>query len=316
MLLCIALPLVSVLVQSVHTPHDAVLIETKNCGPFGCKMATSIDQDATAALRESQPLGKFVGADIFLDRGHLAISEVADTWRSSDGWVSFFSGLSNLPFYRAMSFTLTYTFVVTPLLIILGLMIALAVNSLHRLLKGVVIFFSLLPMIVSPLIGSLVLFWMIDSRGILGSALQWMANDPDLSLKASTGLTWVMLIVYGVWHAAPFAFVVFYAGLQTLSQQEAVTVVGFPCNQFGAQEPGTHQEICDFTAEKFEVDFPLMAKIDVKGDASTPLFQELSSSSDASGYAGDIRWNFEKFVINTDGQVSRFTSRDEPEDLL
>mgnify|MGYP006222337787 FL=1 len=119
-----------------------------------------------------------------------------------------------------MGFTLTYTFVVTPLLIILGLMIALAVNSLHRLFKGVVIFFSLLPMIVSPLIGSLVLFWMIDSRGILGSALQWMAGDPDLSLKASTGLTWVMLIVYGVWHAAPFAFVVFYAGLQTLPKDQ------------------------------------------------------------------------------------------------
>ena len=61
---------------------------------------------------------------------------------------------------------------------------------------------------------------MIDSRGILGSALQWMANDPDLSLKASTGLTWVMLIVYGVWHAAPFAFVVFYAGLQTLPKDQ------------------------------------------------------------------------------------------------
>jgi glutathione peroxidase len=107
-----------------------------------------------------------------------------------------------------------------------------------------------------------------------------------------------------------------YAGLQTLSQQDGVTVVGFPCNQFGAQEPGTHQEICDFTAEKFEVDFPLMAKIDVKGDASTPLFQALSASSDASGYSGDIRWNFAKFVINADGNVSRFASRDEPEDLI
>ena len=108
MLLCIALPLVSVLVQSVHTPHDAVLIETKNCGPFGCKMATSIDQDATAALRESQPLGEFVGADIFLDRGHLAISEVADTWRSSDGLGPFFAGLGNLPFYRAMGYADLY----------------------------------------------------------------------------------------------------------------------------------------------------------------------------------------------------------------
>ena len=220
MLLCIALPMVSVLVQSVHTPHDAVLIKTKNCGPFGCKLETTIDQSATAALREAKPLGKYVGVDIFLDRGHLATSEVAKAWHNADGGRSFFSALSNLPFYRAMAFTLTYTFAVTPLLIILGLMIALAVNSVHRLLKGVVIFFSLLPMIVSPLIGSLVLFWMIDSRGILGSALRWMVNDPDLSLKASTGLTWIMLIVYGVWHAAPFAFVVFYAGLQTLPKDQ------------------------------------------------------------------------------------------------
>jgi ABC-type sugar transport system permease subunit len=61
---------------------------------------------------------------------------------------------------------------------------------------------------------------MIDSRGILGNAIQWLVADPDLSLKASTGLTWVMLIVYGVWHSAPFAFVVFYAGLQTLPMDQ------------------------------------------------------------------------------------------------
>jgi len=79
-----------------------------------------------------------------------------------------------------------------------------------------VIFFSLLPMIVTPLIGSLILFWMVDSRGVVGNALQWLFSDPDLSLKASTTLTWITLIIYGVWHAAPFAFVVFYAGLQTL----------------------------------------------------------------------------------------------------
>ena len=61
---------------------------------------------------------------------------------------------------------------------------------------------------------------MIDSRGILGNLLQWMAGDPSLSLKASTGLMWVSLIVYGIWHAAPFAFVIFYAGLQTLPQDQ------------------------------------------------------------------------------------------------
>ena len=155
-------------------------------------------------------------------------------------------------------------------------------------------------------------------------AVNRMNNPLDIKIKTMDGENttlralgkvgtehWVVVNV-----ASACGFTRQYAGLQTLSQQEAVTVVGFPCNQFGAQEPGTHHEICDFTAGKFGVDFPLMAKIDVKGDASSPLFQELSTSSDASGYAGDIRWNFEKFVINTDGQVSRFTSRDEPEDLL
>lgn len=218
MLLFIALPIFSVLLQSVHTPHDAVLIEIENCGPFGCTTSTTMDQEATRALRVERPLGKFVGLEIYFDRGHLAVQEVAQAWAVADGIGDFFAGLNNLPFYRAMGFTLTFTFTVTPLMLVFGLMIALGVNALHRKLKGFLIFFSLLPMIVSPLIGSLVLFWMIDSRGIIGSALQWVFADPNLSLKASTGLTWVMLIVYGIWHAAPFSFIVLYAGLQTLPQ--------------------------------------------------------------------------------------------------
>jgi ABC-type sugar transport system permease subunit len=216
MLLFIALPIVSVVTQSLFTPHDAVFEIVKNCGPFGCKEETAINQEATAALREAKPLGKFVGLQIYLDRGHLAVAEVSDAWTTRDSMGDFFATLNNLPFYRAMYFTLVYTFFVTPLLIILGFAVAVGVNSLHSRLKGIVIFFSLLPMIVPPLIGSLILFWMVDSRGILGSFLQYLAGDPDLSLKASTGLTWIMLIVYGVWHSAPFAFVVFYAGLQTL----------------------------------------------------------------------------------------------------
>ena len=220
MLLFIALPIVSVVLQSLFTPHEAVFVTVESCTPFACTQETTIDHSATEALREAAPMGRFAGLDIYFDRGHLAAAEVGALWRDSPSWAHFFDRLGNLPFYRAMGFTLTYTFVVTPLLIILGLMIALAVNALHRKLKGLVIFFSLLPMIVPPLVGSLVLFWMLDSRGILGSFLQWLADDPDLSLKASTGLTWIMLIVYGVWHSAPFAFVVFYAGLQTLPQDQ------------------------------------------------------------------------------------------------
>lgn len=228
MLLFIAAPIVSVVLQSVHAPVEAVLIEVENCGPFGCTLETSIDQAATAALRDARPLGRFVGLDIYLDRGHLAVAEVREIWANSDSIGTFFRGLGNLPFYRAMAFTLTYTFTCTPLLIALGLVIALAVNALNRRLKGLVIFFSLLPMIVTPLVGSLILFWMVDSRGIIGNFLQWAAGDPDLSLKASTTLTWVMLITYGVWHSAPFAFVVFYAGLQTLprDQIEAAQIDG------------------------------------------------------------------------------------------
>ncbi|MFY0624103.1 MAG: sugar ABC transporter permease [Pelagimonas sp.] len=229
MLLFIALPIVSVVIQSVFAPHEAVLKTVENCTPLvGCTTETTIDQDATRATRDAQPLGRFVGLDIYFDRAHLAVAEVSEAWSASQNWGEFSSKLFNLPLYRALAFTLTFTFIVTPLLIIFGLMIALAVNSLHRHLKGFMIFFSLLPMIVTPLIGSLILFWMVDSRGVIGSALVALAGDPNFSLKASTGLTWVMLIVYGVWHSAPFAFVVFYAGLQTLpkDQLEAAQIDG------------------------------------------------------------------------------------------
>jgi ABC-type sugar transport system permease subunit len=220
MLLFIAAPLVSVLIQSVTAQHEPVLVTVENCTPFSCTEETTIDQEATRELREAQPLGRFVGLDIYLDRGHLAVAEVAHAWRTSDNLQQFFSELGDLPFYRAIAFTLTYTFTVTPLLILLGMAIALAVNTLAQKLRGIVIFFSLLPMIVTPLVGSLIMFWMIDSRGVLGNLVSWLLNDPNLSVKASTPLMWVALIVYGIWHAAPFAFVVFYAGLQTLPEDQ------------------------------------------------------------------------------------------------
>ncbi|MEP2980910.1 MAG: sugar ABC transporter permease [Lentilitoribacter sp.] len=228
MLLFIAMPIVSVVTQSLFTPHDQVFKVVENCGPFGCKEETIIDNEAMADLNAEKPLGKFAGLAIYFDRGHLAVSEVADAWTSSDSIGEFFSTINNLPFYRAMGFTLSYTFIVTPLLIILGFMIAIAVNSLNGAIKGLVIFFSLLPMIINPLVGSLILFWMVDARGVFGSGLQWLFDDPTLSLKASTTLTWVMLMVYGIWHSAPFAFVVFYAGLQTLPQdtQESAMIDG------------------------------------------------------------------------------------------
>ncbi len=216
----ITLPIVSVVIQSLHTPHENILITVENCDPFGCKKVTSIDHAATKDLKNEKPLGRFVGLDIYLDRGHLAFEQVKDHWNNSKDLFSFFSLISDLPFYKAIFFTLTFTFTVTPIMLVLGLLIALGVNSINKQLKGLIIFFSLLPMIVTPLIGSIILFWMIDSRGIVGNFLQLMFEDPNLSLKASTFLTWITLIVYGVWHAIPFSFIVFYAGLQTLPKDQ------------------------------------------------------------------------------------------------
>lgn len=216
MIVFIALPIVSVVVQSLHQDHEQITRIVENCDPFGCKQETIVDNDAMQQLREEQPLGQFVGLQIYLNRAHLAVNEVRQAWKDTNSFSEFFGVITNLPFYRALSFTLTYTFVATPLLIIIGFMVAIAVNALSPMWKGIVIFISLLPFIVTQLIGALIMFWMIDSRGVFGSALQWIVGDPDLSLKASTGLTWIMLIAYGVWHAAPFAFIVFYAGLQTL----------------------------------------------------------------------------------------------------
>ncbi len=217
MLLFIFFPLVSIVVQSLHVAHDQVIVSVENCTLFGCTQSTMIDQEATEALRQGAPLGRFAGLTTYLDRGHLAVGEVAQAWNGAQGWRDFGSQMLNLPFYKAMAFTLTFTFIVTPLTIIFGFIIAVAVNSAAKRIRGPLIFFSLLPMIITPLVGSLILFWMIDARGIIGSALQALAGNPELSVKASTPMMWIMLMVYGVWHTAPFAFIVYYAGLQTVN---------------------------------------------------------------------------------------------------
>ncbi len=228
MILFIALPIVSIAVQSLYVEHEQGLIVTENCGPFGCTPSTTIDQEATQALRDAEPLGRFNGLGTYTNRSHLALAELSAAWAASGGLGDFLSRLMNLPFYKALAFTLVYTAIVTPLVLILGLMIALAINALPKLLKGPTIFFTLLPMIVTPLIGSLILFWMIDARGIIGASLQTLFDDPNLSLKASPTLTWITLFVYGVWSSAPFAFIVFYAGLQTVSEEtlEAAMIDG------------------------------------------------------------------------------------------
>ena len=216
MVVFIGLPIVSVAVQSLFVEHEQVLVTVETCGPFNCTEETRVDVAATAALQDERPLGRFNGLGTYLNRNHLATSELGRILSDNDGVGDVIARVYNLPFYRALSFTLLYTAIVTPMGMFLGFCIALAVNLLPKILKGPVIFFSLLPLIVTPLIGSLILFWMINSQGIIGATLQSVFGDPELTLQASPVLTWATLMLYGTWSMAPFSFVVFYAGLQSV----------------------------------------------------------------------------------------------------
>ena len=107
-----------------------------------------------------------------------------------------------------------------------------------------------------------------------------------------------------------------YTGLEELQKRfadQGFSVVGFPCNQFGGQEPGSAEEIAEFCSATYGVSFPMFEKIDVNGPERHPIYTELTATADAEGEAGDIQWNFEKFLVGPDGAVlARFRPMTEP----
>jgi glutathione peroxidase len=106
-----------------------------------------------------------------------------------------------------------------------------------------------------------------------------------------------------------------YAGLEQLQKEygdRGFTVLGVPCNQFAGQEPGSAEEIATFCSATYGVSFPLLEKSDVNGETRHPLYAELTKVADAEGEAGDVQWNFEKFLISPRGEVTRFRPRTEP----
>lgn len=109
-----------------------------------------------------------------------------------------------------------------------------------------------------------------------------------------------------------------YSGLEELARNygdRGLTVLGIPCNQFMGQEPGSAEEIQTFCSTTYGVTFPLLAKADVNGAERHPLYAELTRTADAEGQAGDVQWNFEKFLLAPDGRVvNRFRPRTEPGD--
>lgn len=109
-----------------------------------------------------------------------------------------------------------------------------------------------------------------------------------------------------------------YTGLEALQKEfsaQGFTVLGVPCNQFGAQEPGSAEEITTFCSTNYGVTFPMTEKVDVNGDSRHELYKQLTPVPDTEGHSGDIRWNFEKFLIGKDGNVvARFGPMVSPDD--
>ena len=109
-----------------------------------------------------------------------------------------------------------------------------------------------------------------------------------------------------------------YAGLEALYERyrdRGLAVLGFPSNQFGSQEPGSADEIAEFCSATYGVTFPMFAKTDVNGPDRHPLYERLTRTADATGEAGDVQWNFEKFLVSPTGEVAgRFRSSVTPDD--
>ena len=216
MLLFIALPLFSVLVQSFYVTKQVYeQVNVEACSPG------FLTQNCVTETR-SQP--KLDASGQIMTETHYAGLEAYRALLDPEAVAKAFSGAGggwaevlNIPFYGALRFTLTFTLVTLPLVIVLGLAIALAINSLARAWRGPLIFATLLPFIITPVIGALSIRWLFIGDGILTAALKSLLHA-DISMFAQGWSIEVLMLGYRVWHVAPFAFVIFYAGLQTVDQ--------------------------------------------------------------------------------------------------
>jgi glutathione peroxidase len=142
-------------------------------------------------------------------------------------------------------------------------------------------------------------------------ALTTLAGEPTTLAEYADGAVLVVNV------ASKCGLTPQYTALEKLAQEygdRGLTVVGVPCNQFMGQEPGTAEEIWTFCSTTYGVSFPLLAKVDVNGADRHPLFAELTKAADAEGEAGDVQWNFEKFLLAPGGDVvNRFRPRTEPD---
>lgn len=211
----IAVPLVIVFWQSFHltqTVFETVEIET--CTPGLLTLVCTTENKSRPILDEH---GKILTTTAFIGwQSYQNVLELAraKTLLSAGKWTEFLG----IDFWKALRFTLTFTLLTLPLVILVGFSIALAVNNVAKSIRGPVIFVSLLPFIITPIIGALSIRWLFIGDGILTVFLEWWL-EKDIAMFAQGWTIELMMLFYRVWHVAPFAFVVLYAGLQTVNQE-------------------------------------------------------------------------------------------------
>ncbi|WP_375228803.1 carbohydrate ABC transporter permease [Roseobacter sp. S98] len=221
MLLFIAAPLVSVFIQSFQVTQPILeQVEVETCTPGFLTQTCTTEIKSVPVLDEN---GKTITETEWVGlQSYQNVLQMDKFWEAvgNGSW----NDIMQIDFWKALRFTLTFTLLTLPLVVGVGLAVALAVNNATRSIRGPVIFVSLLPFIITPVIGSLSIYWLFVGDGILTAMLErWTGTN--ISMFAQAWTIEMLMYFYQVWHVAPFAFVIFYAGLQTVNMDTLESAV-------------------------------------------------------------------------------------------
>ncbi len=221
MVLFIALPLISVLIQSFQITQPVMQqIEVETCTP-GFLTQTCVTELKTIPTLDDN--GKTITTTEWVGfQSYRNVLQMDKVWAAVSA--GSFGDIWQIDFWKALRFTLMFTLITLPLVVIVGLLIALTVNNAIRSVRGPVIFISLLPFIITPVIGSLSIYWLFVGDGILTAMMERWSGQ-DISMFAQAWTIELLMYFYRVWHVAPFAFVIFYAGLQTVNMDTLESAV-------------------------------------------------------------------------------------------
>jgi multiple sugar transport system permease protein len=228
MFVCIAIPLIFVLEQSFFVNKKVYKeVEVESCVAGFTGQICSVEMQTKPQLNEKGEIitqKEFVGLESYMRLINFDAVKKAF-------WQQNFLELENVKFFRALRFTVTFCLITLQFVIILGLVIALTVNNLLSSLKGPIIFVSLLPFIITPIIGALSIRWLFVGDGIITAFLEWLTNS-NISMFSNSWTLELMMILYRIWHVCPFAFIVFYAGLQTINKEMLESAIVDGANRY------------------------------------------------------------------------------------